>query len=548
MERSSLATIAPLAALFAVSGPAVAAKPAGMAVRAVPTYESVGLYWSRPPGPGDAGCDVRYRRIGDVGWSDGLSLWHDNRNDECRGSLVHLQPDTAYEAELRVGGRGNPRRVAFRTWPQQWPIARIVAVPGGGGTLDIREGGSAETGHVVYEGTPGAVLDGLDAVPFNVTVNASYVIIRNLTLVGAQRDAIRISPGVTDVVIEDNDISGWGRPRAGTPFGFHMDSAIRAFCTTPTLERVTIQRNRIHDPRYGANSWSDGNPAGPQAITFSHCGGNHVIRHNDIYSTTGNFFADIIGGEDNFTNEGFPHADTDIHGNRLSHAWDDGIEAEGRNMNVRIWGNYIDHTGVGIATTVTATGPVYVFRNVWDRNRFFADRPPDQDERQPLFKAGSYEPLGDGRRYVFHNTMLQALDPDTAFPLGGGHGMGGTGASQPVKNTVSMNNIYHLWKSTASAFFQVGTGNEFVNDMTNGTTTAAVITNAILAEPAYEDGQGWKSGSGGAYSLKAGTPGFDGGVRIANFNDGYVGAAPDVGAHEAGTPNMKFGLDAAPSP
>src|SRR6185295_13359137 len=47
------------------------------------------------------------------------------------------------------------------------------------------------------------------------------------------------------------------------------------------------------------------------------------------------------------------------------------------------------------------------------------------------------------------------------------------------------------------------------------------------------------------YALAAGTPGFDGAVRIPNFNDAFVGAGPDVGAAEAGAPAMKFGLAAA---
>jgi hypothetical protein len=34
-------------------------------------------------------------------------------------------------------------------------------------------------------------------------------------------------------------------------------------------------------------------------------------------------------------------------------------------------------------------------------------------------------------------------------------------------------------------------------------------------------------------------------VRIADFNDGYVGAAPDIGARETGAPTLRFGIEAA---
>jgi hypothetical protein len=185
---------------------------------------------------------------------------------------------------------------------------------------------------------------------------------------------------------------------------------------------------------------------------------------------------------------------------------------------------------------------------VYNRSRFFENVPLDEDERQELFKAGSNAGTGDGRRYLFHNTTLQAVAAGATLPLGTGNGIVGTGNSQRVKNTMSMNNIYHLWKSTNSVFYQIGTGFESINDMTNGTTSGGAMTNPILAAPTYAAGNGWESDSGGQYALAAGTPGYDQGVRIANFNDDFIGAAPDVGAHEAGAPAMKFGIAASSGP
>ena len=48
-----------------------------------------------------------------------------------------------------------------------------------------------------------------------------------------------------------------------------------------------------------------------------------------------------MGEGENFSSVGFPHADTDIYGNIIMNCWDDGIESEGGNRNVRIWGNYM---------------------------------------------------------------------------------------------------------------------------------------------------------------------------------------------------------------
>ena len=474
----------------------------------VATFESIGLYWKPPADPGPAGCAVKFRAQGEREWREGLPLWYDARDGECRGSLVHLAPGTKYEIE--VGGA----KTVASTWSEKFPVARTVRpVP-----REIREGGTPH-GYVVYEG--GAIEGG----KFNVTISAPYVIVRGAALRGAEQDAIRLLDGAHDVVIEDNEITGWGRRNyvnsKGWEIGVDMDSGIRADCRrfSKPLERVVIQRNRIHDPRYGANSWSWGHPAGPQGITLSFCGGNHVIRYNEITSSPGHYYNDGIGGEDNFSATGFPNADSDIYGNVVTHAWDDAIEAEGGNRNVRIWGNYLDETATGIATTVTHRGPVYIFRNVYNRSRMKSERPADADDRGPFAKAGSTEQWGNGRRYVFHNSVLQpGGSRGTSSGSGAGNGIAGN-SKQPVTNTVSRNNLFQVWRSHWPAIHEAnGSGNDFDYDLSNGR----------LSE---------------RHGLSGGPDkGVDRGVRIPNFNDSFSGRAPDIGAEEQGAAPLVFGI------
>jgi hypothetical protein len=517
--------------------------------RAVPTYGAAGLYWSNPPGATAAsGCNVRFRKTGTSAWTTGLAMWLDTRNNECRGSIVGLAAGTAYQAELSVPGQPGTRSLSFTTWPNARPVAQTIPVSSGSGTLNVNQAGSAG-GYVVYQGAPGAVLDANNVATNNVTINASYVIVRGLTLRGARQDAIRISPGVTDVIIEDNDISGWGRQRTGI-YGVDSDSAVRAVCATngsSALTRVTIQRNVIHDPRYSANSWSVGHPEGPQGVTLGYCGGNNVIRHNQITSPSGRYYNDIIGGEDNASTTGFPNADSDIYGNLLQHAWDDAIEAEGGDRNVRIWGNYVDSTGTGIASTIDSVGPLYIFRNVYNRSRILSDSPPDADDRQVFFKSGSNATFGDGRRYIFHNTMLQARQVASIWGLGASGGICGTSSSSPVNNTISRNNIFENWRPTWSAYCEPGSNNDFGNDMYQG-SSGAPDHDAIHSLPIYAPGNGWTSESGGMYQLLIATPGYDAGAAIPNFNDGYNGLGPDVGAAEGGDGPMVFGPAASPGP
>ena len=529
-----------LVALAVFNYPAKAQTLDATGVRAVPTYESAGLYWSAPGANSTTGCQVKFRVTGAATWTQGLDLWFDSAANECRGSLVGLTAGTSYDVQFNLPGAAASKGLTFSTWSNSKPVASTVTVASGGSTLNITQGGS-DQGYVVYDGGGTAVLDANNAVPYNISINASYVIVRRMTLKGAQQHGILISKDVHDVVIEDMDISGWGTTRDGT-YGTDRDSGIRANCVNQELTRVTIQRNRIHDPRWPTNSWSLGHPAGPQAVTFSYCGGQNVYRWNEIDGGA-NHFNDGIGGEDNFSTSGFPNRDSDVYGNKVQNVWDDGLEIEGGNNNVRVWGNYVNNSGTGISSTVTSVGPLYIFRNVWNRNKFLQTATCDSDEKQPLFKSGSSTSFANGRRYLFHNTMLQATQSGCTYGLGGAAGVGGTGNDQLVHNTVSMNNIYHVWKPANSAFYQIGTDNTFQNDMTNASSSPEVSN--IVATPTYLAGNGWQSEDGGMYQLAPGTAGYDQGVRIPNFNDSFLGTAPDVGAAESGAPAMKFGIAAA---
>src|SRR5438128_9254873 len=59
----------------------------------------------------------------------------------------------------------------------------------------------------------------------------------------------------------------------------------------------------------------------------------------------------------------------------------------------------------------------------------------------------------------------------------------------------------------------------------------------------------YASGNGpGEYALAPNTLGYDQGVVLPNFNDGYAGLRPDIGAFEAGSAPMEFGVDAYRNP
>ena len=114
---------------------------------------------------------------------------------------------------------------------------------------------------------------------------------------------------------------------------------------------------------------------------------------------------------------------------------------------------------------------------------------------------------------------------------------------------MSRNNILHVWKAqlrTRSAR-RAARGNDFNYDLRNGgiSAYAGAEANGFVGTPIYKAGHGWSSWGGGNYQLDASSPGYDKGQRLPNFNDGFTGNGPDVGAHEAGTPAMRLGVSSA---
>ena len=511
---------------------------------AISTFHCIGVYWSPQDGSSDNVCQVHYRILGSTGWKEALPLWYDDRGvggypAGYRGSIVKLDPGTVYEIKLELLRTGTEEELIAETWSEEFPIAHTVYLPAGtrNHTLRITGSGSPD-GYILYTASAGgAAIDVDHNQDYCITVDAFYVIIRGLNLKGAKKYGIRLYD-CHDVVIERCDISdfssieddGWG----------NRGSAI--FSLSTKLERIIVQRNKIHHPYSDTNSWSEYrdkygtyHPRGPKPISYVNSAGNHVIRYNEIYSDDDHYFEDCISSGSN----NFPNRDSDIYGNYVANCWDDGIEAEGDNCNVRIWGNFIEWTFVKIAIAPTTVGPVYIWRNVAGVGRQDDIQPRNEVSRGGFLKTSDIN--GGGKIYVFHNTILQPKPPvGVDYPLGCSRGLGWGG---PMLNTMSRNNILHVRKSSGTSIHDrnydpLGSYNY---DLYNGNINAytGAERNGINGVPIYDRNNG-----DGEFALHPSSPGYDAGVVLPNFNDNYNGAAPDIGAHEAGSPPMEFGVNA----
>ena len=517
---------------------------------AVPTFESLGLYHNRAT-PYKEAARVYYRSAGD--WREGHPLVYDSREKQYRGSLVLLKPDTEYQIRLEADGQTTDFRCKTRS--EKLPIGKTTHLQSGttDQTVTIKEGGTADGWHVVTP-APGTkfVSDVFNLSDHNVVVEADYVILRGLQLRNAGIHGVLIRKGVQHVVVEDSHITGWGRIGGARVWGVIGGSDSAVFAESGAGHLI-VQRNLIEYPRGGANDWESGHPSGPQAVTLIDSAGGNIIRYNTIRSTEDHGYNDGIGGGSNYSYKGSPNRDSDIYGNLISHVWDDAIESEGANMNVRIWSNYIHHTFVHIATAATAMGPLYIFRNVFGESRISHQDPSGgmmiKTGMNYVTIDGEKVTTGLGYRFIYHNTALQPKGGLDVF------------SSHELHNAVTRNNIFYA-RGRSYPQERGEPRNDFKNDLTGSFLGGGFVASMFLPSERNEwfpaptmNKIQWgrveftRNGKTTAITdpmVQAKNPALDAGVRIPGFNDEFSGTAPDIGAFETGQPPLRFGRDRAP--
>lgn len=551
----------------------------------VATYESIGIYWAAETGSSARTGTLKYRKDGTSTFKNGYDLVWDSRSSiksfgvehglEYRGSLVRLTSNTKYYIQLSVAGTNENVSFTCTTWSQSYKIKNTIVLSPSTAPIRITQGGTKSSGYVKYTMT--GALNVNTTYSYALIISSPYVIIDGLTIVGGGAAAVYLNGTASDVVIQNCDISGWGRT-ACDGYGVNYDAGIRFESRNLNITRVTVQRNVIRDPASTANGWCDViqsesnrcklgaptrapptstggctfHPLGPQGIVAWNNKGNYVIRYNRIDAgiNTNNYFNDAIGGGSNFGTEGFPGPDSDIYGNWMGNSMDDSLEIEGGGMNVRVWGNFVNHTYTGIASTVVSLGPLYIFNNIY----YYSRRSPrggipfTDNSSGPFAKLGDSGGFGGGRRIFFHNTMLGG-------PLQGGRPA--LGAVDPMTNTITRNNVWWLtsiaFSKTQSCYANpINTsGNSLDYDLCSQNPSIKPAHSIMNTLPVFKSGGDYCSYNATKphtvscnLALSSTSRGYNEGIVINNFNDGYHSTAPDMGAHEDSKPNMEFGIKA----
>ncbi|HEU5078828.1 MAG TPA: chitobiase/beta-hexosaminidase C-terminal domain-containing protein [Opitutaceae bacterium] len=510
----------------------------------VPTFESISAYAGFSGTFTTQTLELQYRVAGATDWRDALSPVAYTADNEFRGSILLLQPNTTYEVRGRLWLDGtllDEKTTTTTTWTDEVPIASEITLPANSTATYTITAQGTPTGWIRYRAASGGstidVTGNPAATEAVVLDHAAYVIVEGLTIRGGTKNGLRVDNS-HDIRIRNCDVSNWSAPGTFTlvnqgdiAYGY-VDSAgasinlragIRIFGSEST--RVVLERNLIHHPVGKSPSWAFGHPNGPEGIVLETTGGNNVVRFNDILAADGHYFNDAIESVQNGSVDGGPYRDTDIYGNLLEGANDDGTELDGGQMNVRYWHNWVEGGSGSVSTAPNLKGSSFIFRNVLVTG----------DERGGA-QAGSIKMGGaPGVTFLLQNTIIAP-----GYGLTSGH-YTKAGAVSPI---LSRNNLF--------TGLLPGDGRVRLDEAVSGDLDYDLIPPEGVLPSTFVPGPGREEFGVFAmpqfvapeqrdFLLAAGSAGIAAGTPLANLTPDGV-TAPDLGAVDTSNQNASWPL------
>jgi uncharacterized membrane protein YgcG len=558
-----------LAAAIAVAGPRARADDVLHVVRAQldrPTVVTLGVQLLVTGDDDyDASVTVRYRAAGTTAWKQAMPLYRVHPEvvigrtvpAQFAGSIFDLAPGQSYEIELRATDPdGNVDQsvamsVTTRLVPRAEPLspnrktvtdaaglrAALSAAKAGdlitlangtyAGTFSLSASGTAENPIVIRGASQGAVvLDGGGCTGCNVLeAYGSFVHIEELTIARASR-ALRFQ--------------GMGAER-NVVRRVHVKDVILGVGSNPNQKDFYVCDNVLE----GRLAWpavytdDDGAHANDDGINLQ--GSGHVVCHNRIVG-----FGDAMKSEQDGARA------IDFYGNEVMSAYDNGLELDGSEGNVRAFRNRFTNTYATLSYQPIFGGPAYTFRNV------VVNVAHEQMKFHALGTTPPQEPSG---MLVYHNTFVSPVTALANHTSAVSHYFAlenNLFITAPATNgrTVDFTGGIDHGTFDYNGYFADGIfdftwgslGYVKYDNLAAARAALGIETHGhILTPPIFESGltapANYKTSLPAAdLTLAATAMALDRGRLMPNLNDGYRGAAPDLGALERGCPLPIFGV------
>lgn len=522
------------------------------AIRTYSTISSIGIEWDIVgDADHDATATVEFRIAGTGVWRPALPLVRVDYNGSnmLAGSVLFVSANTAHEVRVTLAdpdGGASTQTVVVATRPVPvMPVAgrTFHVVPGSGGgngsaASPFRGITAAEAGaqpgdiFLVHAGSYGGRItftrpgtptgyivwksagDG-EAAFAGIDVSASHVWLEGLTL-RDQPFALMSKNAPTGVVISRCEF---------------YNNHYSIYLQRGGSDWYIVDNTIVGDTLYSTESF-DGE--GIELNGYSVESFGHVVAHNRI--------SNVADGISNGT------YNIDVFGNDIFDASDDGFEGDPGRANIRVWGNRIHNAAHnGISYQPQNGSPWYILRN-----------------QLVGFMEAPFKFRTTDRSVIAHNTivmwsrmiccsdahLLRSIVKNNLWiSVTGGQIWDFGAAVKDWRSDIDHNGFD--WGASTTPFRYGGVvyptlaGFAAVSGLeTHGRRTdrAACFSTFNVPGPAPVPIPPQHM------SLKAGCAGIDAGQILPNINDGFVGAAPDLGAYELGQPLPVYGPRPAPPP
>jgi len=509
---------------------------------------------------------VEYRRTGESAWHRAMPLrrvpagqsyntrpiytWENKHS----GSIFDLQPDSEYEIHLTLrdpDGGSAERTIRARTRPVPHAAANASLVKAAPGSL-VRLEAAAHPGEVLLL-APGdygdfvATRDGEPGRPIVIRSSDGRAVFRTISL--RERKHLFLE-GVTveshpDLAHIDAGGSGinllGGEDLVVRRCNVHALFGIVAY-RPPGIKNCYIADNVVT----GMMPWEtqrmgDVPPNVGEGIQIT--GPGNVVCYNRV---TG-FRDNLSLMEDTDAHE---QICDDFYNNDIYRADDDGIEADFAMGNVRVMRNRLTNIFMGLSSQPGLGGPTYFIRNVM-YNVILAPFKPSRRSTGDVFLHNTAIKVGDGFHASGERPWTRAFSRNNLLIGGVGGGQfgrwsSGDGLAISLTGADETDDLDYDGAGSHGMPFRGRIGSvhfESLEDLHSHTTekhavpvdidvfsTDVPFPNPPLPERPVPD-----------LRLRAASAAIDAGVPIPNINDGYRGAAPDLGAYEFGQDLPHYG-------
>ena len=511
----------------------------------------------------DATIAARYRADGEVSWKDALPLYrvrpevvadHDVP-EQFAGSIFDLRPGITYQIELHVTDADGAvdETIVLESTTREVPEdpASPVIVPVANEAQFSAALSAAQPGHVIE--LADGVYDGLFVITASGTAE-DPIVIR-----GASRDGTILDGGGCEGC---NILEAYGSyvhverltlRNASRAMRFQGDGAVGNVARRLHVHDVTLGigtrtnqldfylcDNLLEGPLVWPHVYFDDGGLYSNVDGILVQGDGHVVCHNEL-----------IGFGDAIKNSQAGARSLDFYGNEVLSAYDNGVELDYGEGNVRAMRNRFTNNFVPTSFQPVQGGPAYLLRNV----------AVNVSHEQMKFHGvgGATGPSGV---LAYHNTFVspaEALIVEAGvashyFEVGGNLFVG---PSSPAGRVVNWDAPIDNGTFDGNGYFPDGVFRfEFRPDPATDYPSFAALqaggvetSGRILTQPIFASGlvpppSYATTMAAQDVTLDASSNAVDAGATLSNLNDTFTGAAPDLGALELGCPLPVYGIRA----